>query len=105
MDWVSDLRQLLAEGLYPHNLRRIMECCDRGLKENQQALAAYVIRSVSGDLLREWEGQAVLVEEARRAERELRPTLEAVVAALERGEPPQRMTTLLDTLVRTFVSL
>jgi hypothetical protein len=105
MDWVSDLKQFLGEGLYPHNLRRIMECCDRGLKENEQALAAFVIRSMVGDLLREWEGQAVTVAETRRTERQLTPRLESVVAGLQRGEPAAKLGAALDELVRAFVAL
>ena len=105
MDWVSDLKQLLGEGMYPHNLRRIMECCDRGLKENEQALAAFVIRSLVGELLREWEGQAVTVAETRRAERQLTPRLEAVVAGLQRGQPAATLGAPLDELVRAFVAL
>lgn len=105
MDWVSDLEQLVAEGLYLHNLRRILECCDRGLKEEERALGAYVVRSVVGDLLREWEGRAVTVEETRRAERELKPRLTAVAAALERREPPARLAPLLNELVRTAATL
>lgn len=105
MDWVSDLKQWLGEGLYPHNLRRIMECCDRGLKENEQALAAFVIRGVVGELLREWEGQAVAVAETRRAERQLKPCLEAVVSGLQRREPPAKLADGLDGLVRAFVTL
>lgn len=105
MDWVADLKQLLGEGLYPHNLRRIMECCDHGLKEDEQALAAFVIRGVVGELLREWEGQAVTVEEARRAERQLKPRLEAVVAGLERREPAATLAQSLEGLVRSFATL
>jgi hypothetical protein len=105
MDWVSDLKQWLGEGLYPHNLRRIMECCDRGLKENEQALAAFVVRSVVGELLREWEGQAVAVAETRRVERQLKPGLEAGVAGLERREPAAKLAESLDGLVRAFVTL
>jgi hypothetical protein len=95
----------VAEGLYPENLRRIVERCDRGLKEPGRALGAYVIRSVVGDLLREWEGQAVTVAETRRAGRELGPPLAAVAAALERGDPPARLAPLLDELVRAAVTL
>lgn len=105
MDWVSDLKQWLGEGLYPHNLRRIMECCDRGLKEHEQALAAFVIRSVVGELLREWDGQAVTVAETRRTERQLKPRLEAVVAGLERKEPAAKLAGALDELVHSFVTL
>ena len=105
MDWVGDLRQLVAEGLYLHNLRRILECCDRGLKEEERALAAYVVRSVVADLLREWEGRAVTVEETRRAERELKPRLIAVASALERGDSPVPLAPLLGELVRTSVTL
>lgn len=105
MDWVSDLKQLLGEGLYPHNLRRIMECCDRGLKENEQALAAFVIRSVVGELLREWEGQAVAVAETRRAEKQLKPCLEAVVAGLQKHEPAAKLAGALEELVRAFAAL
>lgn len=105
MDWVMDLKQRLAEGLYPHNLRQIMECCNRGLEEREQALAAFVIRSVAGELLREWEGQAVTVEEAHRAERRLGPPLEAVVAGLGRGEAPAALARDLEALVRAFAAL
>jgi hypothetical protein len=105
MDWVSDLKQWLPEGLYPHNLRRIMECCDRGIKENDHALAAFVIRSVVGELLREWEGQAVTVTETRRAERQLTPRLEAAVAGLERREPAAKLAVHLEELVRAFAAL
>jgi len=105
MDWVSDLKQLLGEGLYPGSLRRIMECCDRGLKENEQALAAFVIRSIVGELLREWEGQAVTVAETRRAERQLKPPLEAIAAGLTRGEPAAALGASLDALVHAFVTL
>jgi hypothetical protein len=105
MDWVSDLKQLLGEGLYPHNLRRIMECCDRGLKENEQALAAFVIRGVVGELLREWEGQAVTVAETRRAERQLQPALEAVVTGLEQHQPAAALAPALEGLARAFATL
>jgi hypothetical protein len=105
MDWVSDLRQLLGEGLYPHNLRRIMECCDRGLKEQEQALAAFVIRGVVGELLREWEGQAIAVAETRRVESQLKPCLEAVVGGLQKHEPASRLAGALEELVRRFAAL
>lgn len=103
--WANELRQLLAEGLYVHNLHRIMECCEQGLKDEQDVLPAYVIRSVVGDLRREWEGQAVSVDDARRTETLLRPPLEAVAMALLRGDSPYAIATLLDALVRAWVSL
>jgi len=105
MEWVNEIKQLLADGLYPDNLRRIIECCERGLKEGQHVLPAYVIRSVIGDLQRDWEGRAVLVAEARRTETELRPLLEAVAAGLLRGDSLQAMSAPLDTLVRAWVFL
>lgn len=105
MEWVNELKQLAADGLYPDNLRRIMECCERGLKEGRHILPAYVIRSVIGDLQREWEGRAVLVEEARRTEAELRPLLEAVATSLLRGDSVQAIATPLDALVSAWISL
>jgi len=103
--WANEIRQLLADGLYMHNLRRIMECCEQGLKEEEHALAAYVIRSVIADLHREWEGQAVRVDDARRTESRLRPPLEAVVTALSRRDSLQALAGPLEALVRAWVSL
>lgn len=105
MPWVSDLKQLLGEGLYLHNIRRIIECCDRGLKEEQHALAAYVVRSVVADLQRDWEGQAVTVEEARRVEARLLPALSAVVAGIERGDALPILCEPLASLARTATRL
>lgn len=104
-EWANEIKQLLADGLYMHNLRRIMECCEQGIKEEEHALAAYVIRSVVADLHREWEGQAVRVDDARRTETRLRPPLEAVVAALLRGDSPEAISAPLNALVRAWVSL
>jgi len=105
MNWVTELKQLLDDGLYLHNLRRMTECCERGLKEGQHVLPAYVLRSVIADLHREWEGRAVRVEEVRRSEARLRPALEAVVASLLAGQPVQALTTPLEALVRAWASL
>jgi hypothetical protein len=103
--WANEIKQLLADGLYLHNLRRIMECCEQGFKEEQHALPAYVIRSVIADLHREWEGQAVRVDDARRTETRLLPHLEAVVAALLRGDSLEAISAPLSSLVRAWVSL
>lgn len=105
MDWVSELNTRLGEGLYLHNLRQITECCERGLKEGQGVLAAYVIRSVITDLHRDWEGRAVLVEEVRKVEAALRPALDAVVEALRRGDPPAALADRLERLVRAWLSV
>lgn len=104
MDWIAELKQRLAEGLYLHNLQQITESCDRGLKDGQGGLPAYVVRSVVADLAREWEGRAVSVDEARRLEAALRPALDGVVGALERHESPEAVAARLDTLVRAWLA-
>jgi hypothetical protein len=72
-EWAHDVGKLLADGLYLHNLRAIVEHCDRGLKEEGAALLpAHVIRSVISDLHREWEGRAASTA-ARRARASRRP--------------------------------
>lgn len=105
-DWASSVATLLADGLYLHNLRAIVEHCDRGLREGGPALLpAYVIRSVITDLHREWDGRAVQVDEARRAEDRLRPALQAAVEAARRGETGPSMTAALEDLVRAWHGL
>ncbi len=105
MDWVMELKGRLAGGLYLHNLRQIVECCERGFKDGPAVLPAYVIRSVVADLARDWEGRAVTVEEARQVEGTLRPALDEVVGALLRGEPVPVLTGALERLVRAWASL
>lgn len=104
-EWANDVAKLLAEGLYLHNLRTIVEHCDRGLKEGRAILPAYVIRSVVTDLHREWEGRAVQVDEARRAEVRLRPALQAAAEAVRRGDAGPALTAALEDLVRAWQSL
>ncbi len=104
-DWANEVAKLLAEGLYLHNLRAIVEHCDRGLKEGKALLPAYVIRSVVTDLHREWEGRAVQVDETRRAEQHLQPALQAAVEALRRGGAGPGVTSALEDLVRAWQSL
>ncbi|HEY7678003.1 MAG TPA: hypothetical protein VIG69_13080 [Candidatus Methylomirabilis sp.] len=104
-DWANDVAELLAEGLYLHNLRTIVEHCDRGLKEGRAVLPAYVIRSVVTDLHREWDGRAVQVDEARRAEGRLRPALQAAVEAVRRDAAGPALVATLEDLVRAWHSL
>ena len=104
-DWASEVAKLLAEGLYLHNLRRIVEHCDRSLKEGRDILPAYVVRSVVTDLHREWDGRAVQVDEARGAEECLRPALQAAVEAVRRGVGGPALTGALEGLVRAWQSL
>ena len=104
-DWANEVAKLLAEGLYLHNLRTIVDHCDRGLKEGQDVLAAYVIRSVVTDLHREWDGRAVQVDEARRAEQRLRPALQAAVEAVRCAGGGPAPTAALEDLVRAWQSL
>ena len=102
-DWANNVATLLADGLYLHNLRALVEHCDRGLKEGGAALLpAYVIRSVVTDLHREWDGRAVQVDETRRAEANLRPALQAAVEAVRRGETGPALTAALEQLVRAW---
>jgi hypothetical protein len=105
MDWVSELEACLPEGLYVHNLRRIVLACERGMKEEGPVLPAYVVRSVVADLLRDWEGEAVLVDEVRRVERLLLGPLQAVVRALRTGAPEAARTGHLEQLVRAWRSV
>jgi hypothetical protein len=104
-DWANDVAKVLAEGLYLHNLRTIVEHCDRGLKEGTAVLPAYVIRSVVSDLHREWDGRAVQVDETRRAEARLRPALQAAVEAVRRGAAGPALTAALEDLVRAWQTL
>ncbi len=101
-EWASDVAKLLAEGLYLHNLRTIVEHCDRGLKEGAAILPAYVIRSVVMDLHREWDGRAVQVDEAQRAEERLRPALQAAVETVRRGAAGPAVAAALEDLVRAW---
>jgi hypothetical protein len=104
MEWIRELQECLADGLYIHNLRRISECCERGLKQADGAvLPAYVIRSVVSDLHRDWDGQAVLVDEVRRVERLLVPALEDVVRALRDSAGPAEVTERLERLVKAWL--
>jgi len=105
IDWALEVSTLLEEGFYLHNLRSIVEHCDRGLKEGNAIVPAYVIRSVVTDLHREWEGRAVQVDETRRAELRLRPALQAVVDAVGRDESGPQVMAALQDLVRTWHSL
>lgn len=105
MNWVSELKQRMADGLYLHNLQQITECCERAMKESHAVIPAYVIRSVIADLHRDWEGRAVLVDEARRVEAVLRPALDQVVEALLHGEPPQAVVDHLERLVKAWLSV
>ncbi len=104
-EWASDVAMLLAEGLYLHNLRTIVEHCDRGLKEGTAILPAYVIRSVVTDLHREWDGRAVQVDEARRAEERLRPALQAAVETVRRGAAGAAVAGAMEDLVRAWQGL
>ncbi len=102
IDWAFEVSALLEEGFYLHNLRAIVEHCDRGLKEGKAILPAYVICSVVTDLHREWDGRAIQVDETRRAELRLRPALQAVVNAVRRGEGDPQVMAALEDLVRTW---
>jgi hypothetical protein len=102
---VRELGERLAGGLYIHNLRQITEVCERGMKAGPAVLPAYVIRSVIADLARDWEGRAVHVEEVRRVEAELRPVLQEIVQALERGEAAGPLAGRLDRLVQAWLAL
>jgi hypothetical protein len=104
-NWANEVSALLAERLHLHNLRAIIEQCDRGLKEGGALLPAYVIRSVISDLHREWEGRAVQVDEARRVETELRPALLSAVEAVRRGDAGLGLAGALENLVRAWLSL
>ena len=105
MDWVSELRARLGDGLYLHNLRQITECCERGMKAGAAVLPAYVIRSVIADLARDWEGRAVQVDEVRRVEAGLSPILKDLVEALGRGEASGAVAGHLYRLVRAWLAI
>ena len=105
VDWAVEVSTLLEEGFYLHNLRSIVEHCDRGLKEGRAILPAYVVRSVVMDLHREWEGRAVQVDETRRVELRLRPALQAAVDVVRRDEGGPTVLAALEELVRISHSL
>jgi len=105
VDWAFDVSTLLEEGFYLHNLRSIVEHCDRGLKEGGAILPAYVIRSVVMDLHREWEGRAVQVDETRQTELRLRPALQAAVDAVRNHASGPAVMAALEELVRVWHSL
>ena len=105
VDWAIEVSRLLEEGFYLHNLRSIVEHCDRGLKEGKAILPAYVVRSVVMDLHREWEGRAVQVDETRRVELRLRPAFQAAVNAVRRDDGGPTVMAALEELVRIWHSL
>ncbi len=105
VDWTTEVSKLLDEGFYLHNLRAIVDHCDRGIKDGSAILPAYVIRSVVTDLHREWDGRAVQVDEIRRAEQRLRPALQAAVGAVRRGESGPALQAALEGLVLAWQSL
>ncbi len=100
--WADEVARLLAEGFYLHNLRAIVEQCDRGLKEEDALLPAYLIRSVVTDLHREWDGRAVQVDETRRIEARLRPALQSAVEAVRRQDAGPGLVRALEDLVRAW---
>lgn len=106
MEWIDDCAKCLDNGLYPHSLIRIRECCERGLKaQGPDRLAAYVIRSITAELLRDWDDRALQVDETHHAEKELVPALRSVLGALREGAPPATVAERLDLLVQVWAAL
>jgi hypothetical protein len=60
------------------------------------------MRSVLGDLQRDWDGRAVQVDEVRQAEAVLKPALLAVLARVRSGDAEA---VELDALVRVWMTL
>ncbi|PZR82547.1 MAG: hypothetical protein DLM68_15860 [Hyphomicrobiales bacterium] len=79
MQWATNIKKLLKDGLYVHNLRRIEDVAWEAVKNGQSPCPAYVIFQISRGIADCWDDGPLLVTEAKRVEDALRPSIEAVL--------------------------
>ncbi len=103
MLWVEEVKQLLQNGLYIDNLRRIQTVAWEAVKNNQAMCPAYIICQIAADIADDWEDRPLLVSEAERIEAALRPSIEAVLDAVLNNSSQTEIMASLNVLIEQRV--
>ena len=103
MKWASKIKELLEDGLFVNNLRKIEEVAWEAVKHGQSKFPSYIVYKISGGLANYWDDIPLSVDEFKRVDDALRPPMRVLIDAVLSNASQAEIVASVEALIKMHV--